>query len=109
APTSRPLLTRRQPSRRPLPYTTLFRSLSWAYKEIEGFIYYPKYDSRNTLNFSLEYNFGNGWSASSVWSYSSGLPFTELLGYYDRSEEHTSELQSRENIVCRLLLAKQKN
>src|SRR5207302_8899540 len=25
-----------------------------------------------------------------------------------RSEEHTSELQSRENIVCRLLLAKKK-
>src|SRR6266511_2948774 len=26
-----------------------------------------------------------------------------------RSEEHTSELQSRENIVCRLLLDKKKN
>src|SRR5690606_41686870 len=26
-----------------------------------------------------------------------------------RSEEHTSELQSRENIVCRLLLEKKKN
>src|SRR5690606_41898323 len=26
----------------------------------------------------------------------------------DRSEEHTSELQSRENLVCRLLLAKKK-
>src|SRR5690606_41474241 len=29
-----------------------------------------------------------------------------LLG---RSEEHTSELQSRENLVCRLLLEKKKN
>src|SRR5690606_15731499 len=27
----------------------------------------------------------------------------------DRSEEHTSELQSRENLVCRLLLAKKKD
>src|SRR5690606_39796870 len=27
--------------------------------------------------------------------------------YADRSEEHTSELQSRENLVCRLLLEKQ--
>src|SRR5690606_39863507 len=27
----------------------------------------------------------------------------------DRSEEHTSELQSRENIVCRLLLENKKN
>src|SRR5690606_24108768 len=44
-----------------------------------------------------------------------GLAFTEedKLGGYDpysaskaRSEEHTSELQSRENLVCRLLLEK---
>src|SRR5690606_40471521 len=27
---------------------------------------------------------------------------------YTRSEEHTSELQSRENLVCRLLLEKKK-
>src|SRR5215475_15472593 len=36
----------------------------------------------------------------------------KLLGYADRllrrSEEHTSELQSRENLVCRLLLEKKK-
>src|SRR5207302_10170112 len=29
-------------------------------------------------------------------------------GYTGRSEEHTSELQSRENLVCRLLLEKKK-
>src|SRR5258706_11611217 len=29
-------------------------------------------------------------------------------GYYDRSEEHTSELQSLTNLVCRLLLEKKK-
>src|SRR5690606_41597766 len=28
---------------------------------------------------------------------------------HNRSEEHTSELQSRENLVCRLLLEKKKN
>src|SRR5690606_39469497 len=28
--------------------------------------------------------------------------------FVDRSEEHTSELQSRENLVCRLLLEKKK-
>src|SRR5690606_40381450 len=33
------------------------------------------------------------------------LGHAELL---DRSEEHTSELQSRENLVCRLLLEKKK-
>src|SRR5690606_25276628 len=32
-------------------------------------------------------------------------PFTS---FYYRSEEHTSELQSRENLVCRLLLEKKK-
>src|SRR5690606_42164142 len=30
----------------------------------------------------------------------------EILKPSDRSEEHTSELQSRENLVCRLLLEK---
>src|SRR5690606_40979564 len=33
----------------------------------------------------------------------------QLLSPYNRSEEHTSELQSRENLVCRLLLEKKKN
>src|SRR5690606_39995325 len=31
-----------------------------------------------------------------------------VLPVCDRSEEHTSELQSRENLVCRLLLEKKK-
>src|SRR5690606_39531826 len=31
------------------------------------------------------------------------------LQYVTRSEEHTSELQSRENLVCRLLLEKKNN
>src|SRR5690606_41502715 len=37
-------------------------------------------------------------------------PAVELLGgRAGRSEEHTSELQSRENLVCRLLLEKKKS
>src|SRR5690606_40618583 len=32
-----------------------------------------------------------------------------LPGIHFRSEEHTSELQSRENLVCRLLLEKKKS
>src|SRR5690606_41042805 len=32
----------------------------------------------------------------------------DLRAGADRSEEHTSELQSRENLVCRLLLEKKK-
>src|SRR5690606_40780635 len=34
--------------------------------------------------------------------------FLEIPAGLDRSEEHTSELQSRENLVCRLLLEKKK-
>src|SRR5690349_22562684 len=30
------------------------------------------------------------------------------VGHYERSEEHTSELQSRRDLVCRLLLEKKK-
>src|SRR5690606_42123680 len=43
-------------------------------------------------------------SASSV----RGRKPTALTTRSHRSEEHTSELQSRENLVCRLLLEKQK-
>src|SRR3712207_7168855 len=35
--------------------------------------------------------------------------FAELAGRQERSEEHTSELQSRQYLVCRLLLEKKKN
>src|SRR5690606_21142979 len=31
--------------------------------------------------------------------------YDPTIGFMRRSEEHTSELQSRENLVCRLLLA----
>src|SRR5204863_8690911 len=34
---------------------------------------------------------------------------SSLLGGAQRSEEHTSELQSRRDLVCRLLLEKKKN
>src|SRR5256885_4023028 len=36
------------------------------------------------------------------------LPGLMLTGFYARSEEHTSELQSPCNLVCRLLLEKKK-
>src|SRR2546427_8838295 len=38
-----------------------------------------------------------------------GASSTAGLVYTDRSEEHTSELQSQSNLVCRLLLEKKKN
>src|SRR5690606_41043032 len=36
------------------------------------------------------------------------LPIPSEVNTFWRSEEHTSELQSRENLVCRLLLEKKK-
>src|SRR5690606_40912590 len=37
-----------------------------------------------------------------------GHAYDGIQEYDNRSEEHTSELQSRENLVCRLLLEKKK-
>src|SRR2546430_10274529 len=46
------------------------------------------------------------------WKRTSGLPwwgfFRERKEKLQRSEEHTSELQSQSNLVCRLLLEKKK-
>src|SRR5947209_11362734 len=38
-----------------------------------------------------------------------GVPRQEAAGRTRRSEEHTSELQSRQYLVCRLLLEKKKS
>ncbi|MFC2082248.1 carboxypeptidase-like regulatory domain-containing protein [Bacteroidota bacterium] len=59
-------------------------ALSWAYKEVDGWLYYPKYDSRHTGNLTFEFNLGDGWRASLIWNYSSGVPFTQLRGYYEK-------------------------
>lgn len=59
-------------------------SLSWAYKEVNDWLYYPKYDARHSGNIIVELNFGDGWIASSIWNFSSGYPFTEMIGFYDK-------------------------
>src|SRR5690606_31630233 len=44
-----------------------------------------------------------------IWTLTVGPLKPDMYAYHfnvDRSEEHTSELQSRENLVCRLLLEK---
>src|SRR4051812_50043988 len=72
------LMIRRPPRSTLFPYTTLFRSQNDA---------------------------GN----DSVESFSSrGPSVTRVFGPRERSEEHTSELQSHVNLVCRLLLEKKK-
>src|ERR1035437_10630584 len=46
---------------------------------------------------------------SSIWGTSTGRSSTLTdLAFCTRSEEHTSELQSRQYLVCRLLLEKKK-
>src|SRR3712207_7292440 len=42
-------------------------------------------------------------------AYQPGAPTTACVTARKRSEEHTSELQSRQYLVCRLLLEKKKN
>lgn len=59
-------------------------ALAYAFKDVNGVRYAPRYDARHTVNLSLEYDFGAGWAASAVWTYTSGMPFTQMAGYYDR-------------------------
>src|SRR5690606_39591393 len=59
----------------------------------------------DSLSTNLEYlevpvNIGKGKTALRTYRY--------INNFKNRSEEHTSELQSRENLVCRLLLEKKK-
>src|SRR5690606_39839612 len=58
---------------------------------------------RNTVHGSLMYTRTVYVSTASAWVTG---PSRSFRG--ERSEEHTSELQSRENLVCRLLLEKKK-
>src|SRR2546430_3623838 len=51
---------------------------------------------------------GAGNVARNIASLGARCIFVGLVGE-DRSEEHTSELQSQSNLVCRLLLEKKKN
>src|SRR5256886_7053362 len=50
------------------------------------------------------------WSSGRTWAifWFSRVGWTRLVRSTTRSEEHTSELQSQSNIVCRLLLEKKK-
>src|SRR5256885_9470074 len=82
-------MIRRPPRSTLFPYTTLFRS-----KESVAYMI-PESDS--TL-------------ASEQRACDVFLPWpAAILDQWKRSEEHTSELQSPCNLVCRLLLEKKKN
>src|SRR2546430_5971205 len=87
-------MIRRPPRSTLFPYTTLFRSPKDNAQDGIPITYVP---ARNTIFLSF------------------ALAWAEVLGASDifigvnRSEEHTSELQSQSNLVCRLLLEKKKN
>src|SRR5688572_30882671 len=80
------LMLRRPPRSTLFPYTTLFRSGNGSN---------PAASSAAITTISL-------WSA---WK---STPYSETSNDAPRSEEHTSELQSQSNLVCRLLLEKKK-
>ena len=67
----------------PFNFSTSY-TLAYAFKTIEGLNYYPKYDIRHSLNIILELNIGYGWQASAIWTYNSGMPYTQIVGYYDK-------------------------
>src|SRR5699024_12744403 len=78
---------RRPPSSTLFPYTTLFRSLPLLLEALA---------TRRLPADSAYARIGIG---AGFWS----------LAFFLRSEEHTSELQSRFDLVCRLLLEKKKD
>src|SRR2546426_8637037 len=86
-------MIRRPPRSTLFPYTTLFRSLVFA----NTYIGDPCCDG----SVSISLGRGDG-------TYSEPLALRTDRGP-KRSEEHTSELQSPCNLVCRLLLEKKKN
>ncbi|MBI2418372.1 MAG: TonB-dependent receptor [Ignavibacteriales bacterium] len=59
-------------------------ALAYAYKVITGWRYYPKYDSRHTINLTYSQELGLGWNWSLMWIYNTGLPYTKMTGFYDK-------------------------
>src|SRR5258706_6128623 len=90
------LMIRRPPRSTLFPYTTLFRSAMG--KVVTQVM---KGDSSNEFPFLV--------GSLSLARLSATPPTSLLCGSAARSEEHTSELQSLTNLVCRLLLEKKKN
>src|SRR2546430_12965261 len=82
-------MIRRPPRSTLFPYTTLFRSLL-------NDLY-----TRELAKTAELLSRTHGASQTSA-------PWICDASVYDRSEEHTSELQSQSNLVCRLLLEKKK-
>src|SRR2546430_11699623 len=90
----------RRPPRSPLfPYTTLFRSR--AHKRCDT--RHPAAPPRNRIQRAAATAAKAKTSAATR-----GDASQDASALHERSEEHTSELQSQSNLVCRLLLEKKK-
>src|SRR5690606_41092302 len=93
----------RRPPRSPLfPYTTLFRSCRVT-RRLCSF-YHAVHIPHGTAYCQLLYQ----ERRFPCQGYFTGTSIRAFYHRHLRSEEHTSELQSRENLVCRLLLEKKK-
>src|SRR5256885_9858394 len=88
-------MIRRPPRSTLFPYTTLFRSTSRSRSRARTRLWTRQPVTRGTLPADRTRP-GCGAGGNGV------------IGSRDRSEEHTSELQSPCNLVCRLLLEKKK-
>src|SRR3712207_7803238 len=88
-------MIRRPPRSTLFPYTTLFRSEDTVWKRVHHEVRVKK-----TRWAVLR------WPSPSMAQMAEMS--TEAFEDYYRSEEHTSELQSRQYLVCRLLLEKKK-
>src|SRR3712207_8142862 len=94
-------MIRRPPRSTLFPYTTLFRSEVLA---IDNNIENVKkaLTDEATSKFVIPVTHAND-------NYKKGnTTYFEVIAKFKRSEEHTSELQSRQYLVCRLLLEKKK-
>src|SRR2546430_10225788 len=93
-------MIRRPPRSTLFPYTTLFRSAHAIVIDAGGF------DPQSLLPFSAELGALTVVSAPAPEIAGEAAATLARAGAGFRSEEHTSELQSQSNIVCRLLLEK---
>src|SRR2546430_3740273 len=94
-------MIRRPPRSTLFPYTTLFRSGSVPCAVPEG----PRDGCARRLKWQADQRREHDGQPSGDEGYCASSPRQNLL---ERSEEHTSELQSQSNLVCRLLLEKKK-
>jgi outer membrane receptor protein involved in Fe transport len=61
-------------------------ALSKAEKTINGITYAPLYDKRHSVNLLGGYSFQKDLTVSFNWEFSTGSPFTQIVGYMDREK-----------------------